>query len=159
MAHRVELVHYANRIVGDVGRAEDVVQEAYLRFNTASQDQSIEKPIGYLYRIVRNLALDGLRRRRFEYRHFVEGREEGAAQIPSDAPTPEMTAVSREELRLVLDALEKMPERMRIAIEMHRFGGAKLREIAVVLDVSITVAHELVAEGVRRCRISLRHPS
>jgi RNA polymerase sigma-70 factor (ECF subfamily) len=39
---------------------------------------------------------------------------------------------------------------------MHRFGGAKLREIAAELGVSVTVAHELVVTGVAHCRSRLR---
>ncbi len=54
------------------------------------------------------------------------------------------------------DAFAELPERVRIAVEMHRFGGARLREIAAELGVSVTVAHELVVTGVAHCRSRLR---
>lgn len=157
--HRGELVRYAARITGDGLLAEDLVQEAWIRLNAVEPARFPEDPLRYLYRTVRNLALDSRRRRAFEHRHFVEADAEvGIDQAPSDAPSPEAATMSREALRMVLEALEAMPERMRIAVEMHRFGGAKLKEIAARLDVSVTSAHELVAEGVDRCRLRLRRP-
>src|SRR5919109_618018 len=75
MAHRPNLVSYASGIVGSRAQAEDVVQEAWLRFDDASRLRLREEPLGYLYRIVRNLALDGRRRLAREDR----GRETYAA--------------------------------------------------------------------------------
>src|SRR3546814_11129897 len=57
-----DLLDYASKIVGDRSHAEDVVQEAYLRFDAATAERSIGEPLSYLFRIVRNLSLD-LRRR------------------------------------------------------------------------------------------------
>jgi DNA-directed RNA polymerase specialized sigma24 family protein len=61
-AHRNALTSYASGIVGDHSRAEDVVQEAWLRFVAAMGKGPLEEPVGYLYRIVRNLAVDYRRR-------------------------------------------------------------------------------------------------
>lgn len=62
LAHRVALVDYAVSLVGCRARAEDVVQEAWLRFSRQGDNAAIHSPASYLYRIVRNLALDQLRR-------------------------------------------------------------------------------------------------
>ncbi len=158
MTHRGELVNYATNITGDRAAAEDVVQEAWMRICAAARLRPLEEPAGYLYRIVRNLALDGRRRNSFEQRHFIAGAEDEAARTPSEAPTPEATALSREDLRIAIEILESLPEQMRIAVEMHRLGGAKLKDIAARLGISVTGAHELVAEGVQRCRTRLRRP-
>ncbi len=40
-------------------------------------------------------------------------------------PTPEQVVLSRNELMRLEAALAELPERVRIAVEMHRFGGAK----------------------------------
>ncbi len=62
VTHRRALVNYASSIVGTRAQAEDVVQEAWLRFDDASKGRLLEDATGYLYRLVRNLALDGRRR-------------------------------------------------------------------------------------------------
>lgn len=156
MAHRRELVNYASGIVGDRARAEDVVQEAYLRFADVAGRRLLDEPLGYLYRIVRNLALDGRRRQAHEERFLSPADSVDLSQAAEARPSPETEAVNRAELQLVMDALAELPERTRLALEMHRFGGCKLREIADRLDISVTLAHALVAEAVEHCRARLR---
>lgn len=149
--HRRKLIEYASGIVRDPGRAEDVVQEAFLRFRTAATGRLLDEPVGYLYRIVRNLALDRRRRRVLEGRYFKEGIEGGAAEVPESKPSPEQELIARESLRRVIKAMDSLPERTRIAVELHRFGDCTLKEIAEHLDVSVSMAQQLVAEGVRHC--------
>ncbi|WP_421999261.1 sigma-70 family RNA polymerase sigma factor [Reyranella sp.] len=153
--HRVKLVEYANGIVRDPGRAEDVVQEAFLRFKGATPERLLDEPVGYLYRIVRNLALDRRRRSLLEKRYFQDGAERIAEAVPEGRPSPEQELIDRQTLRRVFDALEALPERTRIALEMHRFGGCTLKEIAEHLGISVSMAQVLVAEGVRHCMRSL----
>jgi RNA polymerase sigma factor (sigma-70 family) len=152
MAHRPNLVSYASGIVGSRAQAEDVVQEAWLRFDDASRLRLLEEPLGYLYRIVRNLALDGRRRLAREDR----GRDSYAAIAvePNGHAnlTPEREALDKDALRIVMAAIAELPERTQIALEMHRFGGCKLREIADRLGISVALAHSLVADGIEHCR-------
>jgi RNA polymerase sigma-70 factor (ECF subfamily) len=151
MAHRPSLVRYASGIVGSRAQAEEVVQEAWLRFDDASRLRLLEEPLGYLYRIVRNLALDGRRRlaredlSRDSYAALVAG-----ADVHSGL-TPEREALDKDALRVVMAAIAELPERTRIALEMHRFGGCKLREIADRLGISVALAHALVTEGIEHC--------
>lgn len=150
-----ELVTYAVSIVGDTDRAEDIVQDAYLRFSSAMAEELRENPVGYLYRIVRNLALDYCRRRQFERGLFSHSIDENVADLPEDRPTLEQQTDAEKELKRLQQALEELPERTRVALEMHRLGGYKLRDIAEHLDVSISMAQYLVKEGVKHCQRSL----
>lgn len=153
---RRELIHYANRITGDRDHAEEVVQEAYLRLGEMASKQALARPGGYLARIVRNLAIDRLWRSRRENETFVPDGEAALAHIVADQPSPEQMALANDEYARLEAALAELPDRMRIAVEMSRFGGAKLREIAEELGVSITAAHELVINGLAHCRSRLR---
>lgn len=153
---RRNLVRYASRITGDRDHAEDVVQEAYLRLGEMARKQHLASPSGYLARIVRNLAIDRLWRSRREVEVFTPDGQVALNGLAADQPTPEQVVLSRSELTRLEAALAELPERVRIAVEMHRFGGAKLREIAAELGVSVTVAHELVVTGIAHCRSRLR---
>ena len=156
VAHRVALIDYARVITGDPDHAEEVVQEAWLRFGRAANARRLEEPVGYLYRIVRNLAIDSYRRRRREER-VVDPDAEAAARIASDdAPSPEAAAAAKDELRLLQEALAQLPERTRVALEMRRFGGCTLKEIAAHLGISVTVTHEIIAQGLAHCRRHVR---
>jgi RNA polymerase sigma-70 factor (ECF subfamily) len=155
MAHRGELVNYASGIIGDRGRAEDVVQEAYLRFSEAAARRLFDEPVGYLYRIVHNLAFDGVRRLSLEGRHIRRGADPAVLEVAEERPSPEAELIARQELERVLAAIAELPERTRLAFEMHRFGGLKLKEIARRLGISTSMAHVLVVEAVRHCQRSL----
>lgn len=159
VTHRGELVDYASGIVGNRAHGEEVVQEAWLRFDGATGRRFIEEPLSYLYRIVRNIALDGRRSQARERRYVTPADDKSVESAPADRPSPETEMVHRQQLALVREALADMPEKTRIALEMHRLEGRKLREIAVRLDISVTQAHGLIAEGVRLCRLRLRNRS
>ena len=159
MTHRRALVNYASNIVGSRAQAEELVQEAWLRFDKASKGRLLEDATGYLYRIVRNLALDGRRRMARESQLITdEDFEEAAGTCPDVNPSAETVALYKDEYARVMEALAELPERTRIAFEMHRFGDAKLREIAAVLNISLPLAHRLVAEAVQHCKERLGWP-
>ncbi len=155
VAHRHALTSYASGIVGDRTRAEDVVQEAWLRFVQAMGKGSPDEPVGYLYRIVRNLAVDS--RRRMVRESAVIGESLAAAEAVVDGlSTPEAQTVARDDLRRLIDAMDELPERTRIALEMRRLDGRKLKDIAARLGVSVPVAYQIVAEGLAHCRRRVR---
>lgn len=141
--HRSTLVAYATPILGSREAAEDVVQDAFLNFAPANADGSLS--IGYLYRTVRNLAFDVLKRRRIERRVQLESAPDWT--VPKAETSPETQAAHRQELRIVARAMETLPPDQRTAVEMYRIEGATLGEIAGHLGVSVATAHRLVRAG------------
>jgi RNA polymerase sigma-70 factor (ECF subfamily) len=153
MGNRRALIEYAASLVGSRPLAEDLVQEAWLRFDEAERKQFVREPLNYLYRIVKNLALDRRRRSVREGRIFAEIRVEDAAEITTSGPiSPEIEALFRDELRELTVALDALPKRTRIAFKMHRLGGARLHEIASFLGVSVTTAQVMVNDAAEHCR-------
>jgi len=151
LAHRSALIGYATQIVGSQARAEDIVQETYLRFVAraepeASSEESIHNPVGYLYRIVRNLALDWGRRSR-----TTEPVSDIPETMPAMVSSPEEDVLLRDEVRLVEKALAKLPDRTRLAFEMHRLYGYTLQETADKLGISVTRVHQMVRSALTQC--------
>lgn len=153
IAHRSALIDYAKPILGCRARAEDVVQEAYLRFDGVPSGRTLDEPVGFLFRIVRNLALDLSRRLGREGRLHIQVESE---DIAADRPSPEAEALHRDQLQAVLQALDELPERTRIAVRMHRLDGCTLTQIAGHLGISVGLAHALVTDGIDHCRRRLR---
>lgn len=156
LAAQADLLRHAARIVGDPAEAEDVVQDAWLRFRATANARIIEEPNGYLFRIVHNLALDRRRRQSRQARIFVGGATVARELVPSDQPSQQARAEAHDELALVRKALAQLPARTRRAFEMHRFEDMKLIEIAEELGVSKSLASELVIEAVETCKNALR---
>lgn len=150
-SHRASLVNYARAITGSDGQADDIVQDAWLRFERARGSAMLREPLHYLYRIVRNLAIDGTRRASLEAERHSVDVDAIAGTVASDAPSPEDVVLARNELDFIRGALADLPERTRIAVEMHRFGGHKLADIARSMGISVGLAHTLVADGIKHC--------
>lgn len=153
--HQLRLVGYACNIIGDSDRAEDIAQDAYLRFSVAMAEKPLDNPVSYLYRVVRNLALDYCRRRQFEKKLFSQSVDEWTEILPDDRYTPEEEAISNDALEKLQRAMNELPERTRVALEMHRLHEYKLREIADHLNISLPMAHYLVKEGLTYCQSRL----
>jgi RNA polymerase sigma factor (sigma-70 family) len=151
LAHRSALVDYATPILGCRARAEDIVQDAYLRFSSVTEGAgtSIAHPVAYLYRTVRNLALNLIRRQ------ITEGTSPSGSDLletmASATPTPEHEALYRDELRAMTLALAELPERTRRAFELHRLGGYTLQQVAATLGVSVGLAHQMVRDALSHC--------
>lgn len=156
--HRRSLIEYAAAIVGSRTQAEDLVQEAWLRFDRADR-RLINEPLAYLYKIVRNLALDGHRTIVRDSRVMSDADFDSvAATSSSPAPSPEFVALYKDQLRTLREALAELPVRTRVAFSLHRLGGYKLREIAARMDISVTLAQTLVVDGTEHCRRRLGWP-
>lgn len=143
LTHRAALIDYATPILGSREAAEDIVQDAYLRFSPArTRIGSPEQTLAYLYRIVRNLAFDVLKRRKIEQRET--GRDAPFWALPRDGHTPEQTLLFCDQIRIVSNVLSTLPQEMRVAVEMYRFGDFTLEEVASHLSISVATAHRHV---------------
>lgn len=149
---RADLIDYAARLTGDLSTGEDLVQDAFVRY--ANAPNAPHRPIGYLKRIVRNLALD-LGRRKSRERRLYDPSFAAVNSVADTRPGPEATLVSRERVRRVSDAFHTLPEQTRRALQLYRFEEKTLQDIADILGVSVSTAHRLVHCGLESCRVAL----
>ncbi|MCQ6263496.1 sigma-70 family RNA polymerase sigma factor [Alcanivorax sp. MM125-6] len=153
LEHRAALINYATPLTGSRATAEEVVQDAWLRFANASTPR---QPAQYLYRIVRNLAMDLTRRLTLENRYRQEqGEVSQGWMAPGALPEPERSLINDEQLGEVARAMAALPETTRRALEMHRLGGARLQDIADALGISTSSAQRLVHQGMVRVALHL----
>ncbi len=153
MANRAALVDAAQPIVGDRSRAEDVVQDAYLKLDQTPAEAVPDRPLAYLYRMVRNLAIDHARRLTLERRH---GAGEPVPETVATAePSPEEALVARDTLRRLAEALAELPPRTRTVFEMSRVGGRNAEQIAAALGISVSLVYTLLRDAMTHCRARL----
>ncbi|MGO2246024.1 MAG: sigma-70 family RNA polymerase sigma factor [Halomonas sp.] len=134
---RPRLCCVAAKVLGNTDQADDVVQDAYLKISEATTLFEIKQPISYVSRVVRNLAIDRCRRSVFESALFAKEEEGDNASCASHSP--EVIAIDRQALALVVDALDELPERTRCAFELYRSGSHTQREVAHLLRVFKTL--------------------
>lgn len=147
-SHRAALVDYVTPITGCRSRAEDVVQDAFLRYMPLGVEGASASGAGYLYRIVRNLAIDTMRRSSMEARYLDSDAVTWLE--PAGQASPEELALFEDQVRRVASTLSELPDKERLALEMHRFGEYTLAEIGERLGVSVATAHRMVRSALVR---------
>ena len=151
MDNRSILVKTAARITGCHSKAEDVVQDAYLRLiGTNHTSLPVKAQMSYVFRIVRNLAIDNYRKQAMEQKY--SGSEEEGLTAAVNQASPESTNLHQETLDLVSAALCELPPRTRYAFEMYRIHGMQQKDIAKKLGVSPTLVNFMVRDALIHCR-------
>lgn len=143
LTHRRALIDYATPITGNRAHAEEIVQDAFLKLRSKQNEiTEVKQTVGYLYQIVRNLAIDFVRRSNLECRH--QESDNVTWLHPAASPNPAELNEHRAKLAQVVSALDSLPKKERIAIEMHRVGGYTLQEISQCLDISVPTLHRMI---------------
>ncbi|MGE8178244.1 RNA polymerase factor sigma-70 [Pseudomonas fluorescens] len=149
--NRLILVKIAARITGCRSRAEDVVQDAFFRLQSAPQiTSSFKAQLGYLFQIVRNLAIDHYRRQALEQKY--SGTEEEGLNVVIHDASPESSHINFSILENIADALGQLPSRTRYAFEMYRLHGVPQKDIAKELGVSPTLVNFMIRDALVHCR-------
>lgn len=156
--HRAALVDYAALILGSREAAEDIVQDAFLKFVPEKvRAVTPEQTLGYLFRVVRNLAFDVLKHRKVERRDQLHDAPYWA--FPRTEPTPEEHTLFRDELRCISRVMADLPIETRIAVEMHRFGGYTLEEVAAHLGLPLATVYRHVRMAMVKIAAALESTS
>ena len=127
-AHYGSLVRLAGLLLGDVGMAEEVVQDAYVSVSRARLDDP-GKALAYLRRSVVNGARSRIRR-------LVLARRHSAVEPPGEVPSAEHALVEAETRRAVMGALRELPRRQREVLVLRYYGDLSESEIAAALGIS-----------------------
>jgi RNA polymerase sigma-70 factor (ECF subfamily) len=145
--HAAALVLYARQWCST---PDDVVQTAFLKL--ARQRTAPDNPAAWLYRVVRNGAIDAARsaRRRQKY----ETRAAAAAPpwfLPPDDPTGL-------DGRTVTQAMKALPDDVRAILVAHLWGGLTFEDIAAALGGSASTCYRRYAAGLQLLRERLNVP-
>jgi RNA polymerase sigma-70 factor (ECF subfamily) len=148
-AHGPALVLFARQWVPGRADAEDVVQEAFLRFWRSRQRAS--DPAAYLFACVRRCALEWLRGENRRSR-----REELAAREDRTEPTLLVGPIEQEERRAAVEAaLRQLPAEQREVVVLKIWGELSFPQIASTLEVPVNTAASRYRYALARLRATL----
>ncbi len=136
---RPDLHRYASRLVGSAIEGEDVVQESLAKaFYQLSLTAEMPALRPWLFRIVRNTALDALRR--YERKHVGALPEEDRLARDDMPPDPAVT-------RAALATFLRLPVQQRSAVILKDVLGESLEDVAAQLDTSVEAVKALLVRG------------
>ncbi len=147
-----DLLTLAASLLGDVGLAEDVVQDVFVNFALSAATFRLTGSLkSYLATCTANRARDVIRRRQCRATaalpdcDALDDRDKG----------PLETAIEKEQQRQLQLALDKLPYEQREVIVLRLHGDIKFREIAGVQSVSLKTVQSRYRYGLDKLRTLL----
>jgi RNA polymerase sigma factor (sigma-70 family) len=152
--NRSELIAHANRIVRDKSKAEEITQEALVKFMLAAPElSSYSHALSYLHRTIENLCIDLFRAE--NRRPNLIALDDAAAEVESTwqvSGDHSMAISAAEDAAIIRQALSLLSPAERAALVMWEVEGRSTKEIAKELGIK----ESAVRHTVSRARASLR---
>ena len=135
---RPTLVRIAYRMLGSVADAEDVVQEAFLRWFDADRE-AVREPEAYLRRVVTRICLD----------HLKSARRRRETYIGPWLPEPVVEAAEEiDDITLpLMMALERLSPLERATFLLHDVFGVSFEEIAEAIGRAPATCRQLASRA------------
>lgn len=128
---------------------DDIVQEAYSRLIQERRKGPIRSAKSFIFTVARNLSLDFFRRK--SVISMEEITDFSALSVSEDRPRAEEIFNRAQELKLLREAVESLPERCRQVILLRFYDGLSYKEIAARMEISPETVKVQMMKGVRRC--------
>jgi RNA polymerase sigma-70 factor, ECF subfamily len=149
----VRLCIFANKFLNDPEEAQEVVQNVFVKIWEGREEIDPEDSLkSYIFKIVQNLSLNKLRRRKVESRYveiyklvYIEQQEISAHD----------SLLARELEESITHSIGKLPTECRKVFELSRIEGLKYREIADTLNISVKTVEAQMSKALRSLRIEL----
>jgi len=150
--HRTQFVSQARRITRDEAEANEVVQEAFLKFMLAAPElDSADRAIAYLRTSVTNLSLNIIRARgarpnlvAIDADTTQERLNEIASENHIDLDT---TITAAEDAAIIREALARLTSDQRTALVMWEMEGRTTEEIATALNTTPANVRHILARA------------
>lgn len=162
--HRRPLFNFLLRSVRQPDRAEDLMQEVFLRvIQNAADFEGNAKFTTWMYTIARNLCIDHARK--MSHRRHASLDASGAgddstplvARIANQAPSPDRVAATPDLRQHIAEAVEALPEEQREVFLMRQLHGLPFAEIASVVGVSENTIKSRMRYALERLQQALSH--
>jgi RNA polymerase sigma-70 factor (ECF subfamily) len=148
--HRGRLYGIAYRMLGSRAEADDIVQEAWLRWARAGHD--IRAPEAWLVTATTRLCIDRLRELRAEREHYVGPWLPEPLTLDAAPPADRATELASDLSVAFLAVLERLAPEERAAFLLHDLFDSDYGDIAQILGKSEAACRQIVSRARRRVR-------
>ncbi|MGV3710511.1 MAG: sigma-70 family RNA polymerase sigma factor [Gemmatimonas sp.] len=140
-SQRPRLLRLAYRMLGSLVEAEDVVQDAWIRWQEVELEQ-VEQPAAYLTRIVTRLCLDVMKSARVRRESYF------GSWLPEPVLDDDASGIDDDDLTLTLMmALERLSPLERAAFLLHDVFGVPLDQVASTLHRESAAVRQLAVRA------------
>ena len=163
--YRVRWSTFCTAWCGTGKQAEDLAQEVFIRVYRARADYvPSAKFTTWLFRIATNLALNSVRDNRHQRMEIsldapltadAEDGDERPLDVADKHPDIEQHLVEEARKKMIRHAIEKLPEKQRAAVLLHKYQELDYNEIAKILECSESALKSLLFRAYETLRVEL----
>src|SRR6202140_1052779 len=163
--YRTPLVNFLYRMVRNREQAEDLAPEVFIRVYRARGDYvPTAKFTTWLFRIATNLALNSVRDTRNQRMEIsldapltadAEDGDERPLDVADKHPDIEQHLVEEARKKMIRHAIEKLPEKQRAAVLLHKYQELDYGEISKILECSESALKSLLFRAYQTLRVEL----
>jgi RNA polymerase sigma-70 factor (ECF subfamily) len=147
--HQVNVLALATRTLRRADLAEDVAQDVFVKvYRGAKTYRPTAKFTTWLYRIVVNRCLDVLRRNKRRIFSIDQSPPPARAETTGSLE-------QRERAETIRRAVDRLPERQRMVVILHRYQDLSHREVAQTTGWSVSAVESLLVRAYENLRQSL----
>ena len=152
--HDGQLKTYLRGRFCSVRDIDDIVQESYLRVWRRHLLKPIISAKAFLFAVARHIALDTIRHE--SHSPISAVNDLGTLNVHTDNPSSDEAASTREEVKLLLAAIERLSPRTREVYMLRKFQQIPQKEIASMLKISPKTVEVHIGRANRSCEQFLR---
>ena len=156
--HSAMFFKAAYRICGNETNAEDIVQEAFLKLWKRPDSYDASKGAKFttwFYRVISNLAIDATRKNAGKFSESVEGIE----IFPDNSVLQDRQYEMNMEQKNLEDAIQTLPERQKLALNLCFYEGLSNKEAADVIGVGLKALESLLMRAKKALKTQLSEQS
>ena len=126
---------------GDIGQAEDIVQESFVKLWRNCAKVLFEKAKSYLYTVAKNIFLNEVAHKKVVLQHRVH--------LVSDRTneTPEFLLEEQEFMVKLKKAIADLPEKQREVFLLSRIDKKKYSEISDIVGISVKAVEKRMSQA------------
>ena len=151
--NQVSLRGFISRFTVSSHDIEDVCQEAFLRAYRAEQKGTIEQPKAYLFRVAKNILINGLRSKTNSVTDYVGDME--LLDILPEGDTLEANLAAQQRVAIYCEAIAALPAQCRRVMLMKKIHGLPTKEVAARLSITTSTVEKHMTKGLKHCNAVL----
>ena len=134
-------------ILQSIEDGEDVCQDVFIEiFQSISKFKGDSQLSTWIYRIAITKSLEFLRKknRKKRFGFFLTGQGDYELNQPANFDHPGIQLENKELSRILFAAIEKLPERQKVAFLLHKTENLSYADIAEVMEISVSSVESLL---------------
>lgn len=155
--NRTSMLETAGEITGCHKKAEDILQDAYIKVIEKSPYESVNYHKSFAFRVIRNLSIDHYRRKKLERNLFQEDEklDEQQTEYNQCINNPERSIICMNQFEVIDKALSKMSERSQNTFKLLKHDGLSQVEISNKLKISPTLVNFIIKDVISDLKLAL----